>query len=413
MPDPENHELVIIRRNIDGGDEEHHSGVWKIAFADFMTAMMAFFLVMWLISANEKTRATIARYFNPIKFEETTPNPKGLRDPKNIETKASPKGKDFAGHSRRTPAAEKKQVERKRSADAKPPPTAPRPAVAVSAVRNRPAKKAPQARAQIGREGVARPGVSSPPAERTTASAAKVETKPHEAFRDPFAPSSRVVTAPPTSSARKKPAPSPPKPRRLGATRAQRRSNISKKSSKIAAIAKTKPLAGQTTQAPRQSPLQAAQAQANKLHAAIVKALKADLTSQAGPGIEVRVTKEGTLISLMDKTGFEMFAVGSVKPQPQAVAMMQKVGGILKTYAGSIVIRGYTDGRAYKSTTYDNWRLSADRADVAREMLVSGGLNGKRVRKIEGFADRQLKKPDDPYAAENRRIEILLKDNKR
>ena len=93
MPDPEGHEIVIIRRNIDDGDEEHHGGVWKIAFADFMTAMMAFFLVMWLISANEKTRATIARYFNPIKFEETTPNRKGLRDPKDIETKAAPKGR--------------------------------------------------------------------------------------------------------------------------------------------------------------------------------------------------------------------------------------------------------------------------------------------------------------------------------
>ena len=93
MPNREGHEIVIIRRKIDDEDEEHHGGVWKIAFADFMTAMMAFFLVMWLISASEKTRVTIARYFNPIKFEETTPNRKGLRDPKDIETKAAPKGR--------------------------------------------------------------------------------------------------------------------------------------------------------------------------------------------------------------------------------------------------------------------------------------------------------------------------------
>ncbi len=42
--------LVIVRRRR-SHDEEHHGGVWKIAYADFMTAMMAFFLVMWLINA--------------------------------------------------------------------------------------------------------------------------------------------------------------------------------------------------------------------------------------------------------------------------------------------------------------------------------------------------------------------------
>jgi chemotaxis protein MotB len=42
--------LVIIRRRRTT-DEPHHGGVWKIAYADFMTAMMAFFLVMWLINA--------------------------------------------------------------------------------------------------------------------------------------------------------------------------------------------------------------------------------------------------------------------------------------------------------------------------------------------------------------------------
>ena len=54
-------EIVIVRRHGDH-EEGHHGGVWKIAFADFMTAMMAFFLVMWLISASDKNREAIARY---------------------------------------------------------------------------------------------------------------------------------------------------------------------------------------------------------------------------------------------------------------------------------------------------------------------------------------------------------------
>jgi flagellar motor protein MotB len=50
-------EILIIKRGRGGGEEGHHGGVWKIAYADFMTAMMAFFLVMWLVNAaNEKTK---------------------------------------------------------------------------------------------------------------------------------------------------------------------------------------------------------------------------------------------------------------------------------------------------------------------------------------------------------------------
>ena len=86
----EPHEIVIIKRH-GSHEEEHHGGVWKIAFADFMTAMMAFFLVMWLISANDKTKAVIARYFNPVQLVDSTPQPKGLEDPKAGSPSVMPK----------------------------------------------------------------------------------------------------------------------------------------------------------------------------------------------------------------------------------------------------------------------------------------------------------------------------------
>ena len=47
-------QIVVIRRRADDHDEGHHGGVWKIAYADFMTAMMAFFLVMWLIASSDQ-----------------------------------------------------------------------------------------------------------------------------------------------------------------------------------------------------------------------------------------------------------------------------------------------------------------------------------------------------------------------
>jgi chemotaxis protein MotB len=52
------------------------------------------------------------------------------------------------------------------------------------------------------------------------------------------------------------------------------------------------------------------------------------------------------------------------------------------------------------------------RAHIAHYMLVRGGLTKDRFERIEGYADRQLKVSDDPNAAQNRRIEILLKPEK-
>jgi chemotaxis protein MotB len=49
---------------------------------------------------------------------------------------------------------------------------------------------------------------------------------------------------------------------------------------------------------------------------------------------------------------------------------------------------------------------------MARYMLVRGGLEEKRFEAVEGYADRRLKLPNDPSAAENRRIEILLRFEK-
>ncbi|MRU15475.1 chemotaxis protein MotB [Roseovarius sp. A21] len=57
--------VIIKRKKVTGGDG-HHGGAWKVAYADFVTAMMAFFLLMWLLNATtEKQRKGIADYFSP------------------------------------------------------------------------------------------------------------------------------------------------------------------------------------------------------------------------------------------------------------------------------------------------------------------------------------------------------------
>lgn len=56
---------IIKRKKVVGGDG-HHGGAWKVAYADFVTAMMAFFMLMWLLNATtEQQRKGIADYFAP------------------------------------------------------------------------------------------------------------------------------------------------------------------------------------------------------------------------------------------------------------------------------------------------------------------------------------------------------------
>jgi len=76
-------QVIVIRRKKRGG-HTHHGGVWKVAYADFVTAMMAFFLVMWLVGAGTKQqRAAISEYFkNPSMAQgQSTMSPSGKMGP--------------------------------------------------------------------------------------------------------------------------------------------------------------------------------------------------------------------------------------------------------------------------------------------------------------------------------------------
>ena len=69
---------IIIKKIIKGG-AGHHGGAWKVAYADFVTAMMAFFLLMWLINTTSpEQKRGIADYFAPASVSETTSGAGGI-----------------------------------------------------------------------------------------------------------------------------------------------------------------------------------------------------------------------------------------------------------------------------------------------------------------------------------------------
>lgn len=78
---------ILIKKVKKGGGDGHHGGAWKIAYADFVTAMMAFFLLMWLLSSTtEDQKRGIANYFNPISIGNRAGGGSGVMGGTSIQT---------------------------------------------------------------------------------------------------------------------------------------------------------------------------------------------------------------------------------------------------------------------------------------------------------------------------------------
>lgn len=176
------------------------------------------------------------------------------------------------------------------------------------------------------------------------------------------------------------------------------------------AAPQARPADAQRESEPR-DPAQTQQPTVKQLQSAIADALS-DIKAGAGPVAEIRQVEEGLLVSLTDDASFGMFAVGSAEPRPELVRVIDKIGPIIAKRRGMIIVRGHTDNRPYKSENYDNWRLSTARAQMAYYMLVRSGIDAQRIEHVEGYADRRPKLPNDPAAAQNRRIEILIREKR-
>ena len=465
MADATPHELIIIRRH---EDEDHvaHSSAWKVAHADFMTAMMAFFLIMWLINVtDDNVRKGIAQYFNPIHMSQGSSELKGLSTVKNPDPSAK------KGHGQMpAPGANLNPIALNAGhADAK-------------TVSPEAAAAALNAAAELAVKLTAGGGVSDKPtgdasAESTADALKKINAaaaalKPpnggydREAFQDPYAvlaklekeyvstqatsvdaitgdaratgmpggeierdpfdpsywqmvplPAAKVGGAGQPGMAQKVPGSGKPDAAALspaGAEPAAAAAPVKPAGPAEAAApaepAAAAPDAATPDKAPATTVAAATVARSTEIAKDIKQAVAPMMAGKASPDLAVVATDEGVTISLTDDADYAMFAVGSAVPDPKTVVLLEHIAKVLAKQPGQIIVRGHTDGRAFHSADYDNWRLSTARAQMAYYTLLRGGLDQSRVTAIEGHADRALKNPADPYAAENRRIEILVKD---
>jgi chemotaxis protein MotB len=411
-------EIVIVRRKKGGEDDCHHGGVWKVAYADFMTAMMAFFLVMWLINAaNEETRSQVASYFNPVKLVDSTTNPRGLEDSAdtssgdvvNKKLKNEARSKDGKGSGRAADDKKTHQEKKKGPAAHLSGGDIPENALFRDPVHtlDKIAGGAPDLL-----KGAARP------ASRQLALGAEGGDN----FRDPFSPDSweGLEKILPEKTADKTPQGGPDvllgkgglkKQTVVGKGRKNKRKHRNKNKRTAPPHAAKGALPGGETKSARNEKHKARGKVFREIKEGLLKAA-AQGNAKKTPGVSIRKTSEGILISLTDKGNFGMFEVGSAKPRRETIRFMEKVAAILKDKPGVLIIRGHTDGRPFRTDLYDNWRLSTSRAHAARYMLLRGGIDDSRIVRIEGYADRKLAVPGDPLAARNRRIEILLAPGK-
>ena len=259
--------ITIIKKvNKRGGHGGHHGGAWKVAYADFVTAMMALFIVLWIVANNVTVRASVADYF---------------RDP---------------GAMHKT----------------------------SSGVMN---------------------GVNS--------------MKP---FSD-AQPTQPVV--PPSQ---------PPQP------------------------------TGTASQ-PQQAEVEKLRQEGDRLMQMI--AAIPDLIKFKDQ-IEIKITKDGLRIELIEQAEGLFFDIGSARLKPDAMQLLRLIASRIGTFPNDVVIEGHTDSRPYTRGGYNNWDLSTDRANSARRVIEEGGIRERQITSVNGYADRRLKNPDKPLDYANRRVTILV-----
>jgi chemotaxis protein MotB len=245
---------IIVVRKKKAGHAPHHGGSWKVAYADFVTAMMAFFLVMWIMSMDQGVKDLVQGYFqNPVGFKRTFSGGTNPLSAGNSITNMEIK---------RTVILNRRQQEKKFEAAAQ------------------------EIRGRLQDEG-------------------------------------------------------------------------------------------------------------------LMKGLDAD--------VQIVITDEGLRIELMETgAGDVFFDKASAQLKPALKKVLEVVGSVLTQVPGEVVVEGHTDSLPFGGKGYSNWELSVDRANAARRELETSGLEGSRLTEVRGYADRQLKIPDQPLDPRNRRISVLL-----
>ena len=349
---------IVIRKE-EIVESAHHGGAWKVAYADFVTAMMAFFLLMWLINATtEDQRRGLADYFTPSTLlsagHSGSGRPFGGRTPFDAGTLVSDRGTQaIQPGNNSAPVAPIDSPDSEQAPDD---------------------TESPDQARQSGPDSAAGGGQSRTPRPETGPkslgggqAAAQAQT--------PTQGQSLANTAAPNTAA-----------------------------PKTAAMARMLDEATFRAERARREKEAFDRAAAQIRDAVRTDPALADLARQ----LSIDLTSEGLRIQLLDAERTPMFANGSSGPNDRARLLLQKIAPVLSRLTQDIAISGHTDAAPFKGDGRSNWELSTERANATRRLLAEGGLPEGRVKRVTGVAERDPLLPADPLAAANRRIAIVV-----
>jgi len=132
--------------------------------------------------------------------------------------------------------------------------------------------------------------------------------------------------------------------------------------------------------------------------------------TEISSNIILEESEEGLNIMLVDQDGRSMFREGSKYPYETTRRLLAKMAPVLSQMPNRVEITGHTTaGGRSVDPAYTGWDLSAERANVARQILAEYGVPSNQFYAVIGKSDSEPLFPNDPYLASNRRVEILLK----
>jgi chemotaxis protein MotB len=352
---------IIVRNGGRDDHRRHHGGTWKIAYADFVTAMMAFFLLLWLVNATtEQQRTGIAEYFNPTNA---------------LSRSFSGAGQPFGGRTLDSDATLTSN--------------------ATAAVRN--ARRPPQSFDTDPEDALLqRTGSTERISDQTDVELNGAQSSGAHGSRQTG--TVQLATAVLQDAA---------------AQRVSSQAIIGSTQQGPFADLRSRSVDGARSQ-PDLSADQRLAAERLALRAAaqeIRSVIDADpqLRSLAAQML-VEEVPEGLRIQMVDGEGQALFATGVAAPNERGRALLLRAASVVARLPHPVEIAGHTDAAPFRSGAdmRSNWELSVERANAARRLMLEAGVAERRVRAVTGRADQDLLRPTQPLHPANRRVSVLI-----
>ncbi len=131
------------------------------------------------------------------------------------------------------------------------------------------------------------------------------------------------------------------------------------------------------------------------------------VSEQAARHIVTRVTDEGLVIELFDIADDPLFAANGTEPTQVMRDLVQMMVQVFSLVHNDVAISGHVSAQPVVLASNQVWEISAERADVTRELLEAAALQPNRVQRVTGHADRNPV-ARNPMAIRNNRIELVL-----